>query len=144
MIGKGVRPTAVSFISLLNACSHAGCVKKGLMLFALIIREYDHLLSIEHYACVVDLLGRAGLIDKAVTMTRKMPVHPDAVVWYTILAASRKWQNVELGRYAFEQTIGFDEFNPWACILMYQIYASLDMPEEASKIEAMRRIVFLD
>ena len=116
----------------------------GLMLFELIIHEYGDLLTIEHYACVVDLLGRAGLIDKAVAISKKMPLHPDAVVWYTILGASRKWGNVELGRYAFEQTIGFDEFNPSACISMYQIYASLDMPEEATKIMAMRRTTFLD
>ena len=140
MIGHGMPPNIVTYMSLFSACSHAGIVMQGLMLFEMVVHKHGHLLTIEHYACMVDLLGRAGLIDKEIAMVRKIPLHPDAVVWHTVLGASRKWGNVELGRYAFEQTIGFHEYNPAAYISMYQIYVSLDMPKEASKVEAMRRI----
>lgn len=138
MVKEGVKPNLVTFLNLLSACNHAGLVNKGLAYFETITKGYGFTPNLDHYTCMVDLLGRAGHLSKALAMIKEMPWHPDYVLWCTVLLACQKWRNVELARYAFKNAVRLDEKCMTAYVLMYNIYADAAMQEEANKVEILR------
>ncbi|OIV91268.1 hypothetical protein TanjilG_30490 [Lupinus angustifolius] len=88
----------VTFLSLLYACSHCGLKDKGLELFDLMVEKYGLKPRLEHYTCVVDLLGRSGCLKQAESMIRSMPLKADAIIWKTLLSACKIHKNAEMAR----------------------------------------------
>lgn len=97
---RGVKPNAVTFISLFSACCHAGLVEEGLHLFHTMSSKFGVEPQIQHYGCIVDLLGRAGHIKEAYKIIMGMPVEPDAILWRSLLSACKVHGDVELGEKA--------------------------------------------
>lgn len=93
-----IKPNNITFTGVLTACSYAGMVEEGKSIFERIPKEYNIRPSVEHYGCMVDLLGRAGLLKEAGEMIKTMPVKPNAAVWGALLNACRVHRNFELGR----------------------------------------------
>ncbi|KAK8924110.1 Pentatricopeptide repeat-containing protein [Platanthera zijinensis] len=96
MVMVGIEPDWIVFDSALYACSHSGLVEEGLELFQRMTDEYDIHLSVEHYGCMVDLYGRAGLLEKAYEFVLEMPIKRNSVIWRTLLGACSINCNVEL------------------------------------------------
>lgn len=132
-----IDPDAITFLSLLSACNHAGLVFKARTYFDAMTKEYNVPPTSEHYNCVIDLLGRAGQLVEAIEMLEKMPFQPTIFAWCSMLGACRKWGNVKLGRHAFECVMRLDKQHAAAFILMFNIYMDACMWEEAKKMEAM-------
>ncbi|XP_022739687.1 pentatricopeptide repeat-containing protein At5g66520 [Durio zibethinus] len=95
---EGIKPNHITFTAILTACSHSGLVDAGKSLFESISGVHKLSPRIEHYGCMVDLLGRAGFLKEAKGLIEKMPVKPNAVVWGALLNACRMHRNVELGK----------------------------------------------
>ncbi|XP_061353663.1 pentatricopeptide repeat-containing protein At3g18970 [Gastrolobium bilobum] len=93
----GVKPNEVTFTSLLSACCHAGLVEEGLQLFHDIKRKFGVMPQIQHYGCIVDLLGRSGKLKEAYDFIMRMPISPDAVIWRSLLGACKIHGNVVMG-----------------------------------------------
>ncbi|XP_010513875.1 PREDICTED: pentatricopeptide repeat-containing protein At2g01510, mitochondrial-like [Camelina sativa] len=100
MRNEGLRPNYVTFLGVLSACSHAGLVNEGKSYFSLMVRSNDKNLEPrkEHYACMVDLLGRSGLLDEAYEFIKKMPVEPDTGIWGALLGACAVHRDMILGQ----------------------------------------------
>ena len=126
MIKQGNKPDRVVFLSILNACSHAGMIDNGQTYFEAMSRDYDIVPTIEHYICMVDTLGRLGQLDKAVGMVSRMPFFPDLATWGIILCACKHSGNVHLGKEAFQHAIHLNENDPAAYVLISQIYADTE------------------
>ncbi|XP_010261389.1 PREDICTED: pentatricopeptide repeat-containing protein At2g27610-like [Nelumbo nucifera] len=101
----GIEVNSVTLLCVLFACSHGGMVEKGLHYFQLMEKRYGLVPEMEHYACVVDLLGRVGNLDKAMEFINNMPIKPTDMVWQTLLGACRVHGNVELGEIAAKKII---------------------------------------
>ncbi|KAG6488282.1 hypothetical protein ZIOFF_057041 [Zingiber officinale] len=86
---EGPQPDQVTFIGLLNACTHAGLVDEGLDYFNSMTRDYTIDPEIEHYGCVIDLLSRASRFDVAMVIVRDIRIEPDEVVWGSLLNGAR-------------------------------------------------------
>ncbi|XP_021742249.1 pentatricopeptide repeat-containing protein At3g18970-like [Chenopodium quinoa] len=84
-----VRPNTVTFTSMLSACCHAGLVEEGLYLFHNMEKEFGVAPQIEHYGCVVDLLGKAGLLREAYDFIVGMPTESNSVLWRSLLGSCR-------------------------------------------------------
>ncbi|KAH7277334.1 hypothetical protein KP509_39G045800 [Ceratopteris richardii] len=138
MKSDGIIPNSVTFLCVLHACSHAGLVEKGLLYFEAMDSDYGISPTLEHYSCMVDLLGRAGQLEKAVSLIFKMPFTPTIAIWDSVLAACQKWRNLELARLAFEHALLLNEKNVAAYVTMANIFADAGMEKEASEIEALR------
>lgn len=138
MIEGGTKPNFITFVSILTVCNHAGLLEKGEMYLDSMCKYYGIIPVRKHYTCLIDLLGRAGHIDRAIALTKKMPFHPGIVVWHTLQSACQKWGNVELGRLAFEHSIQLDNKDAGSYICMSNIYANAGMGEDANRVEAMR------
>ncbi|XP_024531241.1 pentatricopeptide repeat-containing protein At2g13600-like [Selaginella moellendorffii] len=122
---SGVEPDGVTLLSVLTACSHAGEVASGRKYFQEMVARYGIKAGREHYHCMVDMLGRANELDAAVAMVKSMPLEPTVVTWTSLLAACHKWQNVEIGRFAFESLLRVDEKKATSYILMANIFTKV-------------------
>ncbi|XP_068645342.1 pentatricopeptide repeat-containing protein At5g66520-like [Aristolochia californica] len=87
MVQEGTSPDSVTFTSVLTACSHSGLAQEGLRIFNNMNRVYGIAAKMEHYGCMVDLLGRAGLLAGAQQLIQSMPFEPNAVIWGSLMNA---------------------------------------------------------
>ncbi|XP_061345607.1 pentatricopeptide repeat-containing protein At4g39530 [Gastrolobium bilobum] len=133
VIMEGVKPNDVTFVGVLSACSHAGLLDLGFHHFESMSR-FGIEPGMEHYACMVSLLGRAGRIYEAKEFIDKMPIKPAAVVWRSLLSACRLSGHVELGVYAAEMAISCDPTDSGSYILLSNIFASKGMWENVKKV----------
>lgn len=93
----GLKPNEVTFTSLFSACCHAGLVDEGLQLFHDMKRKFGVMPKIQHFGCIVDLLGRAGQLKEAYDFIMGMPISPDAVIWRSLLGACKIHGDVVMG-----------------------------------------------
>ncbi|KAG2566952.1 pentatricopeptide repeat-containing protein At1g08070, chloroplastic-like [Panicum virgatum] len=134
MCKAGIKPTDVTFIGVLMACSHNYLVEEGRQHFDSMTQDYGIQPRIEHYGCVVDLLGRAGLIDEAYQFIRAMPIEPNTVIWRALLSSCAVQKNVEVGEEALQQIIQLDPSHSGDYILLSNIYASVGRWKDAAMI----------
>ncbi|KAF9600173.1 hypothetical protein IFM89_004997 [Coptis chinensis] len=113
----------VTFIGVLSACSYTGRVEDGMNFFESMRSKYSVEPTAEHYACVVDLLGRAGLVQKALIMIEKMPIQADAVIWGTLLGKCKMHMNMEVAEVAAKKLVQLEPQNAGHNILLSNIYA---------------------
>lgn len=130
-------PNAVTFLVLLCACSHGGLVDEGWQYFKMMSNVYGIRPSKEHYASMVDLLGRAGYLVEAEEFIENMPIEPDSVVWGTLLGACRIHQNAELGRRVAEKLFDMDPQDSGNYVLLSNLYASLRMWDEVEEVRKL-------
>jgi pentatricopeptide repeat protein len=108
----------VTSVNILSACSHAGLIVEG----------YDHFRSIcnptlDHYVCVVDLFGRAGLLYEALKFIQYCPIQPSPVIWTALLGACKAFSNLELGHFVAKSALELDLSDVTIlqlCLLYYQ------------------------
>ncbi|KAJ0262369.1 Pentatricopeptide repeat-containing protein [Hirschfeldia incana] len=107
-----VRLDSVPFLSVLSACRHAGLVEEGKRVFKDMEERHKIEVGVEHYACMVDLLGKAGLFDEAVGMVKRMRVKASVGVWGALLSCSRMHCNLWLSDAALCQLVKLEPLNP--------------------------------
>ena len=133
MLVQGVKPDVVVFVQVLTACSHGGLVEEGLHIFSL-MKDHGIFPKIEHYGCMVDLLGRAGLLREAFDLIKSMPMEPNDVVWASLLAACRVHRNVEMATYAEEQINELAPQRAGVHVLLSNIYASAGKWNDVARV----------
>lgn len=134
MQADGHTPDHVSFCSLLSACSQSGLVEEGWSYFNSMSKEYGIEAKMEHYASMVNLLGRAGKLEEAYEFIKKMPFEPDACVWGALLASCRLNNNVSLGEIAANKLFELEPWNPGNYVLLSNIYSSKSMWDEVNTV----------
>eukprot|EP01018_Ginkgo_biloba_P030326 Gb_08619 [translate_table: standard] len=135
----GLKPDPITFVGVLSACSHAGLLDEGLHYFEIMSRDYCITPRVEHYACIVDLLGRAGRLLEAREIIKKMPFDPGAVVWGGLLSACRIHHNVELGEHVAELLFELEPENPGNYALLSNIYAEAGRWDDVAKVRRMMK-----
>ncbi|KAL8136813.1 hypothetical protein V2J09_002814 [Rumex salicifolius] len=127
----------ITFIGVITACTHAGLAEDGQMFFNLMVKDLHIKPTVEHYACMVDLYGRAGKLDKAMNLINKMPFPADATIWRTLLGACRVQKNVELGEMAAEKLMVLQPQHSAAYVLLSNIYAATGNWNERAKVRSL-------
>ncbi|KAF5198396.1 Pentatricopeptide repeat-containing protein [Thalictrum thalictroides] len=132
-----IKPNLITFTSILTACSHAGLVDEGKFLFH--DMEITHSLtpSIEHYGCMVNLLGRAGQLKEAEELIKTMPMNPNAAVLGALLSACVIHQNLELGKRVGELLVKTDPDHSGRYIHLAYIFAAAGQWEQAVKLRKL-------
>ncbi|XP_062010417.1 pentatricopeptide repeat-containing protein At3g26782, mitochondrial isoform X3 [Rosa rugosa] len=139
MISHGIKPNYITFVSLLNACSHAGLLAEGWYWFNTMNHEFGVKPGIEHYGCMVDLLGRAGDLTKAYDLIKGMTMRPDSVVWGSFLGACRIHKNVKLAEISARKLFELDPNNCGYYILLSNIYADAGRWEDVEKMRLLMK-----
>lgn len=139
MLEKNIEPNGATFIGVLCACSHAGLVDEGRDFFVSMSRDFNIEPRIDHYGCMVDILGRAGLIKEAYQFVKNMPVKPNAVIWRTLLASCRVHKNLEIGEESLKHVVELEPTHSGDYILLSNIYASVGRWEDAVRVRAQMK-----
>jgi pentatricopeptide repeat protein len=137
MASEGMAPDEVTFIGILSACNHAGMVDHGLKLFKCMSKVYAIEPLAEHYACMVDLLGRVGRLDEAFEIVRGMKVKATAGVWGALLGACRAHGNLELGRLAAHKLSEFEPHKTSNYVLLSNIHAEANRWNEVQEVRML-------
>lgn len=137
MIDHGVSPSPISFVSVLGACSHAGLVEEGKKLFESMVKKHKMYPSVEHYACMVDLLGRANRLDEAAKVVEAMRIEPGPKVWGSLLGSCRIHCNVDLAERACKRLFELEPTNAGNYVLLADIYAEANMWDEVKRVKKL-------
>lgn len=137
MLRSGVRPNEITFIALLSGCSHSGLVDQGLRYFDCMRMVHSVEPRSEHYACIVDLLGRAGRLDEAKEMIDRMEIYAGPSIWGALLSACRVHRKLEIGEIAAKKLFVLEPENSGNYVLLSNMYAEFGRWEEVKKIRAL-------
>ncbi|KAI7986933.1 Pentatricopeptide repeat-containing protein [Camellia lanceoleosa] len=133
------RPNDVTFLGVLCACSHGGMVEEGRRYFNSMRKDYHIQPTIKHYGCMVDVLGRGGLVDEAYQLIRDMPMECNAIVWRTLLAACRLHGNVELGEQVRRHLLDLEPDHSSDYVLLANMYASAGQWDDTARVRKSMR-----
>lgn len=106
---EGVMPDKLTFVSILCAYSHAGLVDEGYCVFNTMHQHHGITPVVEHFNCLVGLLGRAGQLDDAESLINNMPIQPTAMSWTALLSACRNQMDMVRGEHAAKHEIELDQ-----------------------------------
>ena len=139
MIAAAITPDEVTFVAVLSACSYSGKIEHGREIFESMTSEFSMEPKIEHFACMVDMLGRAGLIQEAMNLIYTMKEEPDAVVWGALLGACRMHKNVEVAEIAAKKLMKIEPWNAGPYVLLSNIYAGRERWDEVMELRKTMR-----
>ncbi|KAK6144032.1 hypothetical protein DH2020_020852 [Rehmannia glutinosa] len=139
MIDAGLTPDEVTFLGILSACCHGGLVEEGREIFSQMSTKFNIPPKIKHYSCMVDLLGRAGLLKEAIELLESMPMEADAVIWGAIFFSCRIHKNIELGERAAMKLLELDPDDSGIYVLLANMYVERNMWQKAGEVRKMMR-----
>ncbi|PSR92766.1 Pentatricopeptide repeat-containing protein [Actinidia chinensis var. chinensis] len=129
----------VTILVILCACSHVGLVDEGCKIFESMKEIYGIEPKLEHYGCLVDLLGRAGLLKEAEERVRAMPIKPNAVLWRSLLGAARVHGNLEIGEVALRNLIELEPETSGNYVLLSNMYAKIDRWDDVNRVRKLMK-----
>lgn len=127
----GLKPDKVTFVAILSACGHCGLVDVGKKLFESMSTVYRVKPEMEHYGCMVDLLGRAGRLDEAHRLILKMPFTANAVIWRALLSACKVHGDIALARVASHELLEMEHDHGARYVMLSNMLADMDQHDEA-------------
>ncbi|KAG6770655.1 hypothetical protein POTOM_026344 [Populus tomentosa] len=131
------QPDDVTYLAVLLGCSHSGLVEKGQEYFSRLCSYHGIKARVEHYACMVDLLGRAGRLKEAKNLVDSMPLEANVGIWQTLLSACRVHGDLELGKEVGGILLRLDSENPVNYVMMSNIYADAGYWKECERIREL-------
>ncbi|KAK6912696.1 Pentatricopeptide repeat [Dillenia turbinata] len=134
-----VKPNVITFVGVLSACAHAGFLEEGLKYFDSMTETYCINPGIEHYSCLVDLLGRCGCLDRALQVINEMPMKPDATIWGSLLSSCRTYGNLEIAVIAMEHLSELEPDDTGNYVLLSNLYADLGKWDGVSRMRKLIR-----
>lgn len=130
-------PNHVTFVGVLTACSHSGLVEEGCQYFNDMIHKYMINPKIEHYTCMVDMLGRSGLLEEAEALVLQMPFKADAVIMSALLGACKMHRNITMAKRISEHLHTKGPWNSSNYVLLANSYAFVGGWNESLEIREM-------
>ncbi|KAF4379718.1 hypothetical protein F8388_023735 [Cannabis sativa] len=136
---QGIKPDHITFLGVLAACTHGGLVDEGRKYFEIMRKEFNVMPGLQHYACSVSLLGRAGLLEEALILIKDMEIKPDFAVWGALLNACCIHQELRIGEYLAKKLFLLDNSSGGFYVLMSNLYATKGKWDEVAKVRKMMR-----
>ncbi|KAI3984192.1 hypothetical protein MKX01_011146 [Papaver californicum] len=135
-----LEPNHITYVGVLSACNHKGLVEEGYQYFKMIKDP-----TIDHYTCLIDLLGRAGSVAEALSVIEQMPFDPNEIIWSSLLAANALHGNVDLGEYSANQLLQLNPKDSGTYVALSNIYAAagrwndVDLIRKLMKAQGVRK-----
>lgn len=137
---QGPRPNRVTFVAILTACAHSGLVDIGRLVYSSMINDFGLDPGVEHYVCMVDMFGRAGLLNEAYKFVKEeIPKEePPPAVWTAMLGACKMHKDFDLGVEVAEHLLDTDADNPGHYVMLSNIYA---LAGRRDRVEMVRNLM---
>lgn len=136
---EGVTPDGITFVGVLSACTHVGLVDEGHRYFSAMQSDYELAPQVEHFGCMVDLLGRAGHLKEAFELIKSMPMEPNAIIWGTLLGACRVHNEVGLAEEVVNRLIELEPSNAGNYAVLSNIYAAVGNWDDVAKVRVQMK-----
>ncbi|XP_012075191.1 pentatricopeptide repeat-containing protein At2g22070 [Jatropha curcas] len=137
MLALGIEPDHITYVGVLSACTHVGLVEQGRSYFNLMASVHKIEPTLSHYACMIDLYGRAGLLQEAFKFIENMPIEPDVIAWGSLLSSCKVYKNVDLAKIAAERLLLIEPDNSGAYSALANVYSACGKWEDAAKIRKL-------
>ncbi|XP_065863798.1 pentatricopeptide repeat-containing protein At4g18840-like isoform X2 [Euphorbia lathyris] len=134
MIKFGIDPNEITYINILVACDHSGLVEVGLGFFNRLMEDQKVKPTIDHYGCLVNLLGRAGSLYDAFQVIESMPLKADGSLWRALLGACKMHGNIKLGEKVGRILIKMEPLNHMNYVLLSNLYAMFNRWEMVGEL----------
>lgn len=129
-----IEPNAVTFVSVLTACSHAGLIEVGRSSFLKMIRDYCLLPEIEHYGCMVDLFCKGGLLEEALHLIKSMRMEPNSVIWGALLGGCKIHKNLDIAQMAVDRLAVLEPKNTGYFAILINMYVEANRWLDVARI----------
>lgn len=139
MMQERFAPDDVTILAVMCACSHVGLVDEGRKYFEAMTSIYGLEPKLEHYCCLVDLLGRAGLVKEAEKRILGMPMKPNAVMWRSLLGAARVHGDVEIGEVALQKLVELEPETSGNYVLLSNMYSCSSRWDDAKRVRQLMK-----
>lgn len=139
MLALNIEPDHITYVGVLSACTHVGLVEQGRSYFNLMVSVHKIEPTLSHYACMIDMLGRAGLLQEAFNFIEEMPVEPDVIAWGSLLSSCKVYKNVDLAKVAAERLLLIQPDNGGAYSALANVYSACGKWEDAAKIRKLMK-----
>ncbi|KAL8263512.1 hypothetical protein R6Q59_021642 [Mikania micrantha] len=133
-----LKPDAITFVNVLNACAHSGLVKEGIMCFEIMRRLHEVEPEVQHFGCLVDMFARAGQIKQAKAIIEEMPVETNDVLWHTLLSACNNLEE-SIDIHMVKHAIRTDNHDSSTYVLLSNIYARFGMWDHVRRVRGMMK-----
>ncbi|CAI9304464.1 unnamed protein product [Lactuca saligna] len=137
MIKNGFNPNESTFVGVLSCCVHSGLIQRGRELFASMVLNHKIEPKLEHYGCMVDLLGRGGFVKEAYGLLKSMPMKPNAVLWGALLSSCCNFGEMEVAEVAIKEVITLEPWNSGNYVLLSNLYAERGKWDEVEKVRVL-------
>ncbi|XAR60875.1 hypothetical protein NMG60_11034413 [Bertholletia excelsa] len=144
MVKLGIEPTSITFVAVLNACSHGGMVELGFKIFETMNTGYKIEPQMEHYGCMVDLLGRVGRLEEAYNFIKTMKITPDHIIWGALLSACKIHGNFKLAEKAARVLLECGQADSGTYVLLSNVYASFGYWDKAAEMRTKMKVVGIE
>ncbi|XP_074588091.1 pentatricopeptide repeat-containing protein At4g33170-like [Curcuma longa] len=131
---SGANLDTVTFLAVLSTCSHGGLIDEGIRIFHSMVKDHNIKPTTEHYACVIDMLGRAGRLDKAERFIKEMDLENDPLAWEALLGACGIHGAIEMAEKSAEKVMELEPHKDGPYILLSNIYAQQKMWVEKERL----------
>ncbi|XP_038890516.1 pentatricopeptide repeat-containing protein At1g09190 [Benincasa hispida] len=131
---EDVKPNDATFVAVLTACVHSGLLEKGRELFSSMADKYEIQPKLEHFGCMVDLLGRGGCLEEAHNLIKSMPMQPNATLWGALLGACRTHGNLKLAEMAVKELSSLEPWNSGNYVLLSNMLAEEGRWEDVENV----------
>jgi pentatricopeptide repeat protein len=122
---QGIKPDDITFLGVLIACSHVGLDNEARLIFESMQKDYRISPNIEHYNCLVDVLGRAGYLEEAEDLLTCVPLGKDIIGWMSLLTGSETYGNMNVGRRCSERITYLDPEGGSGYVLMSSMHSKV-------------------
>ncbi|KAK4350919.1 hypothetical protein RND71_030232 [Anisodus tanguticus] len=139
MLESGLQPDSIAFVSILSACSHAGLLLEGEYYYKLMTDKYKIVPRLEHYACMVDLKGRAGRINEAFNFIKQMPVEANERIWGALLGSCRVYNDMDIGLVAADNLFELGPKQSGYYVLLSNIYAKAGRWKDVTTVRSIMK-----
>ena len=136
---QGLKPDRITFLGVLSACTHGGLVWEGKRYFRSMREDFGMIPGLQHNACMVDLLSRAGFLEEAVIFVKNMEVEPDSAVWGALLTSCCIHQELKLGECLAKRLLLLDYNSGGLYVLMSNLYASKGRWDDVARVRKMMK-----
>ncbi|KAK7316670.1 hypothetical protein RJT34_00304 [Clitoria ternatea] len=134
MLEHGIRPNSITFVEVLNACSHGGLVERGFEMFESMEKVHGIEPQVEHYGCMVDILGRVGRLEEAYSFIGRIGVHADDKMLCSLLSACKIHRNREIGEKVAKLLSEYSRIDSGSYIMLSNFYASMGKWDSAAEV----------
>ncbi|GAU19135.1 hypothetical protein TSUD_79580 [Trifolium subterraneum] len=139
IVTVGVTPDGITFLNLLSACCRAGKVDETMNIFNLMVHSYGIPPRSEHYSCIVDVMSRAGQLQRACKVIQEMPFKADSSIWGALLVGCNIHSNVELGELSARSILNLDPYNSGAYVMLSNIYAATGKWKDVNRVRYLMK-----